>query len=172
MSENAHLVEKTHELAGTAKSVLLNTQAFQEARMMAKQKRGQRVAGTDAMAMGNTLLSQLMAKSSMMEGEQKNDMKSKARAVLADMEGIAGDSALLSSGLSKAKQMLEKAKVRAQPPRPFAHNQPNHTAPSFPTFLIASLVLLCLLSMFRTDDYIPLLSRAVPPIPGGRRRGR
>jgi hypothetical protein len=61
--------------------------------------------------MGNTLLSQLMAKSTVMDNSEKNEMKEKARAILGDMESFAGDSELLSGALSKAKGFLDKAKT-------------------------------------------------------------
>jgi hypothetical protein len=108
VKEKKEMLDKSQALASTAKEAVVHTQAFDEARMMVQASKGQAVDATDAVMVGQTMLTQLMAKSKTVQNSEKEELKSQADSILKDMQGIAGESVFLSTGLMKAKEIMGK----------------------------------------------------------------
>lgn len=106
--ERSEMLEKSQELASTAKTVVVDTQAFDEAKKLVQANKGKAVDAGDAVMVGQTMLTQLMAKSKTVQNSEKQELKSQAESILKDMQGIAGESVFLSTGLMKAKQIISK----------------------------------------------------------------
>lgn len=108
VKERTEMLDKSQALASTAKEVVVDTQAFVEAQKLVQANRGRAVDATDAVMVGQTMLTQLMAKSKTVQNSEKQELKAAADSILKDMQGIAGESVFLSTGLMKAKEIMSK----------------------------------------------------------------
>ena len=104
VKERTEMLDKSQALASTAKEVVVDTQAFVEAQKLVQANRGRAVDATDAVMVGQTMLTQLMAKSKTVQNSEKQELKAAADSILKDMQGIAGESVFLSTGLMKANE--------------------------------------------------------------------
>jgi hypothetical protein len=98
------MIDSGQFLAEQAKTAVTTTQAFDEAKKLVDAKKGQSLNATDAALMGQTMLTQLMAKGRTVNTSEKGELKAKAQQILRDMEGLAGESVFLSTGLSRIKE--------------------------------------------------------------------
>ena len=108
VKEKKEMLDNTQALASTASDALKHTQAFDEAKKLVSAHKGHAVDATDAVMVGQTMLTQLMAKSKTVQDSEKTELKSQAQSILNDMQGIAGESVFLSTGLIKAKEIMNK----------------------------------------------------------------
>ena len=102
------MLDKGQALAEKAKDTVVTTQAFTEAKKLVGDHKGKAVDATDAVMVGQTMLTQLMAKGRTVQNSEKTELKSQAESILSDMQGIVGESAFLSTGLSKAQAIMSK----------------------------------------------------------------
>ena len=108
VKEKKEMLDKGQALAEKAKDTVVTTQAFTEAKKLVGDHKGKAVDATDAVMVGQTMLTQLMAKGRTVQNSEKTELKSQAESILSDMQGIVGESAFLSTGLSKAQAIMSK----------------------------------------------------------------